>query len=215
MLLKRNFTDNLLDALKFWLNQSCSCINWFGVFSDFFPMKFGVRKRSVLSPKLLAIYLKDIVNCNQRGFCSPNVLYVDNILLWSAALSDLQIMFNDCDLEMSIHLKKSCYLRIDPRFDANCCNIPSSSVCTLAWITEMRCLGFYLDVCVLLRLPIVDLAYPFNLHFCAVSTHLQVMYLVPSNSSFRRVLIGAPRVSVMFVFHLAKFVDKFDIFSSS
>ncbi len=148
-LLKRHLPVNLLDVLEFWLSHSWSCVKWFDVFSDFFRIDFGVRQGSVLSPMLFAIYLDDIVNCNQRGLHSLIILYADDILLLSPSLCELQKLFTECehklaDIDMSINMKKSCCLRIGPRFDLDCCNIMSISGKLLPWVTEMRYLGIYL-----------------------------------------------------------------------
>jgi len=49
-LMKRNLPVALLDLLENWLQNYFSCIKWNQVFSDVFPIRFGVRQDSVLSP---------------------------------------------------------------------------------------------------------------------------------------------------------------------
>ena len=117
--------------------------------SSFFKIEYGVRQGSVLSPHLFAIYLNDIVSrfkLNQRLFI---VLYADDILLLEPSLSELQVLFNLCELElswldMSINVKKSCCMRIGNRFNIQCANITSKNGMCLPWVTEIRYLGVFI-----------------------------------------------------------------------
>ena len=103
----------------------------------------------MLSPHLFAINLNDIVSrfsVNQRLFI---VLYADDILLLAPSLSELQVLFTLCELElswldMSINVKKSCCMRIGNRFDIKCANITSKNGLYLPWVTEMRYLGVFI-----------------------------------------------------------------------
>ena len=66
---------------------------------------------------------------NQRLFI---VLYADDILLLAPSLSELQVLFTLCELElswldMSINVNKSCCMRIGNRFDIKCANITSTN----------------------------------------------------------------------------------------
>ena len=148
-LIRRHLPVNLLDTLEYWLKHCWSCVKWFDCFSQFFHINFGLRQGSVLSPVLFAIYVDDILISRQRSLHSAIILYADDILLISPSLCELQNMFSECerklcDLDMSINAKKSCCLRIGPRFDLVCCNIMSISGCALPWVTQSRYLGIYL-----------------------------------------------------------------------
>ena len=53
------------------------------------------------------------------------VLYGDDILLIAPSINELQSLFRNCEkelrcLDMRINAKKSCCLRIGPRFNATC-----------------------------------------------------------------------------------------------
>ena len=112
-LMQRNIPGNLLCILENWFNNCFTCVKWKSVFSPFFKIDFGVRQGSVLSPHLFAIYINDIVshfNINQRIFI---VLYADDIMLLAPSLTELQVLFNLCELElawldMRINVEKSC-----------------------------------------------------------------------------------------------------------
>ena len=79
--------------------------------SSFFKIEFGFRQGSVLSPHLFSIYINDIVSrfvINKRLFI---VLYADDILLNAPSLTELQLLFHLCQLElawldMNINTKK-------------------------------------------------------------------------------------------------------------
>jgi Reverse transcriptase (RNA-dependent DNA polymerase) len=70
---------------------------------NFFKTEYGVRQGSVPSPRLFALYLNNIVkrlNKNQRLF-TVSLPYADDILLLIPSLSELLILFNLCELELS------------------------------------------------------------------------------------------------------------------
>jgi Reverse transcriptase (RNA-dependent DNA polymerase) len=148
-LMQRNVPLELLHVFEEWFNNCSTCVKWKTTMSNFFKIEYGVRQGSVLSPHLFALYLNDIVkrlNKNQRLFI---ILYADDILLLAPSLSELQILFNLCELEltsldMCINVKKSCCMRIGSRFDSNCASINSINGTSLPWVTEMRYLGVFL-----------------------------------------------------------------------
>ena len=82
----------------------------------------GVRQGAVLSPILFTIYVDDIGKlCDPKYECFV-LLYADDILLISALVKSLQNLLFACEkelnyLDMLINSKKSCYIRIGPRYD--------------------------------------------------------------------------------------------------
>ena len=148
-LMQRNIPIELLSVFEQWFRNCSTCVKWKMVMSSSFKIEYGVRQGSVLSPHLFAIYLNDIVSrfsVNQRLFI---VLYADDILLLAPSLSELQVLFTLCELElswldMSINVKKSCCMRIGNRFDIKCANITSKNGMCLPWVTEMRYLGVFI-----------------------------------------------------------------------
>jgi len=57
--------------------------------------------------------------------CLNSFMYADDLILLSISISDLQKMLDICnkgfhDLDLPINIKKSCCLRVGPRWNANC-----------------------------------------------------------------------------------------------
>lgn len=147
--MKRFIPVDLLDTLIYWLCNNWSCVKWANSFSSVFKLCLGVRQGSVLSPYLFAIYLDDIADHRSNGRFSYIILYADDILLLSPSLSELQNLLHICErelkwIDMSINVKKSCCIRIGPRFGAQCCSISTSNGDFLPWVTNLRYLGIYL-----------------------------------------------------------------------
>jgi len=140
-LMKRRLPAKLLDLLVYWLDNYSSCVNWCGVIgpSQFFKLDFSARQGSVLSPFLFAIYLDDIFDYRCNSMSRLIILYADDILLLTHSVSELQLLLTACEqellwLDMSINCKKSCCMRIDPRFNVKCNNITTSSGFDLPWV---------------------------------------------------------------------------------
>jgi hypothetical protein len=148
-LMQRNIPINLLCVFEHWFSNSSTYVKWKTVMSSMFNITYGVRQGSVLSPHLFAIYVNDIVKrftLNQRLFI---VIYADDILLIAPSVTELQVLFNLCELEfacldMNINVKKSCCMRIGNRFDSKCANITTQHGMCLPWVTEIRYLGMYI-----------------------------------------------------------------------
>ena len=102
-----------------------------------------------MSPLLFAVYLNDTVvhlGLRQHLFI---VLYADDILLLAPSVTELQRLLTASEqelnwLDMSINAKKSCCLRIGPRFDHKCAGITTSSGYILPWVNEIRYLGVFI-----------------------------------------------------------------------
>lgn len=148
-LMNRFIPVDLLDTLEYWLSNSCSCIKWFNCFSCFFKIAYGVRQGSVLSPVLFAVYLDNLVDRRVNGRHWYVILYADDILLLTSSVCIMQRLLHACEreliwLDMTINVKKSCCLRIGPRFDAKCSSICTTSGYSLPWVATLRYLGVYL-----------------------------------------------------------------------
>ena len=76
------------------------------------------------------------------------VLYADDILLIAPSVSGLQVLFDACAIELSwldMNInKRSCCIRIGPRWDVRCRSIKTSNGHIIPWVTEFRYLGTYI-----------------------------------------------------------------------
>ena len=102
-----------------------------------------------MSPFLFAIYLDDIIDYRLNGQSCYVILYADDILIIAQSVTELQRYLLICEREllwlgMSINIKKSCCMRIGPRYDAICNNILTTSGLDLPWVDEVRYLGVHL-----------------------------------------------------------------------
>ena len=96
-LMKRLIPVPLLKIFEFWFDNSNTCIKWNNLMSTFIKLNFGVRQGSVLSPTFFAIYIDDIVTRNNR---LSVVIYADDILIISKSVSELQNIYNICEIEL-------------------------------------------------------------------------------------------------------------------
>ena len=148
-LMKRNVPNVVLQLLEHWMGNSFSAVKWNNVYSHLFSVNFGVRQGSVLSPFLFAVYLDDISTDRTIIPSSFIILYADDIMLISPSVCELQRLFSACEseliwLDMKINIKKSCCIRIGPRYDVTCSPITSVDGQQLPWVSEIRYLGTYI-----------------------------------------------------------------------
>lgn len=148
-LMNRFVPVDLLDTLDYWLSNSWSCIKWFNCYSYSFKISYGVRQGSVLSPFLFAIYLDNLVDRRTNGRHWFIILYADDILILASSLCILQMLLHACEreliwLDLTINVKKSCCLRIGPRFDVNCSPIFTLGSYSLSWVETLKYLGIYI-----------------------------------------------------------------------
>ena len=148
-LMNRNFPIELLCIFENWFSKCYTCVRWEDSSSSYFKIEFGVRQGSVLSPHFFALYLDDIVGRFYPGRGIHIVLYADDIMLIAPSVGELQRLLNSCEkelawLDMTINVKKSCCMRIGPRYDASCANITTSNGCALPWVDQIRYLGIYI-----------------------------------------------------------------------
>jgi exonuclease III len=148
-LMERDVPICLLQLLEFWYNNSYSCIKWVNLYSELFQLSLGVLQGSCLAPALFGICIDKVISrCHfyRYGFI---LVYADDILLISNSVSNLQKLLSITDLELSLldlklNVKKSCCIRIGPRFDRCCANLVIADGSVINWCSELRYLGVFL-----------------------------------------------------------------------
>jgi len=91
-LMKRHIPLQLLQLLENWLSDSFACVKWVSSWSQMFHIISGVRKGSVLSPFLFAIFIDDIGKIQNNRYDTYVILYADDILLLAKSVTALQRM---------------------------------------------------------------------------------------------------------------------------
>ena len=104
-----------------------------------------------MSPILFAVYIDGLVKkvCGKSGSILSVILYADDILLLTPTIYLLQQLLRLCEteliwLDMLINAKKSCCMRIGPRFNVHCEPILTMSGDQLPWVNELRYLGVFI-----------------------------------------------------------------------
>ena len=148
-LMKRLVPTALLELLENWMSGCFAYVKWNNSCSLVFSVCSGVRQGAVLSPLLFAVYIDEIGKlCDPRNSCFV-ILYADDIILITISVTMLQNLLFACEkeltyLDMLINSKKSCCVRIGPRYDNFCVNIATCDGRSLAWVKEIRYLGIYI-----------------------------------------------------------------------
>ena len=112
-------------------------------------MEYGVRQGSVLSPFLFAVYVDDLARLclSRKGIYI--ILYADDILIVARSVCELENVLHICEeelnyLDMAISNKKSCCIRVWPRFSRECVSLCTTSGFAIPWAREVRYLGIFI-----------------------------------------------------------------------
>jgi hypothetical protein len=168
-LMKRMVPNELLSTLEYWFSICSTCVKWENYFSDFFQLKCGVRQGGVLSPYLFSVFMDDIISvihnipsgCHLGCVNCSIFLYADDILLVAPSISSLQHLINTVEHflsshEMILNAKKSCSLRIGPRFNDICQPVCTTGGTAIQWVNNMRYLGVQLVAAKTFRVSLAD-----------------------------------------------------------
>lgn len=153
-LLEKSVPTCLIFLLRNWYSKLSSIVCHENVFSSEFKNKCGVRQGGVLSPILFSVYVDNVLKslsnlgCTMNGISYGSIMYADDLLLAAPSIRELRQMITICcneldAINLTINTKKSCWLRIGPRFSLECESI-SCKYGTIPQVTETRYLGIYL-----------------------------------------------------------------------
>ena len=100
-LMKRQLPVRLLSVLESLLTECCySCVKWNNVITANFRVNFGVRRGSVLSPFLFAVYLDDLCKLCVGDRSRFIVVYADDIMLISPSIVETERLLQACEGEL-------------------------------------------------------------------------------------------------------------------
>lgn len=133
LLIDRQVPKNLISVFHDWFCNSYFCVRWDGFVSAFTRVTAGVRQGGLLSPLLFSIYIDVLVErlrlskygCYLFGHFIGCLLFADDIMLVSTSLYSMQRMLRICDqyaidFDVIFNTKKSCALRVGPRYNKPC-----------------------------------------------------------------------------------------------
>ena len=99
-------------------------------------LEAGVEQGGILSPRFFAIYVNDLLlnltksskGCYINNVACNCIMYADDLILLSASLCHLQVLINQCIIELSsigleINVKKCSLLRVGKRYRRECVSI--------------------------------------------------------------------------------------------
>ena len=103
-LMKRDIPLCFLNLLIYWYSNLTSMVKWNGVFSETFHVYSGVRQGGVLSPRLFAVYIDDLIvqlrnlkiGCHLIDLFLACIVYADDICLLAPCRSALQLLLDTC-----------------------------------------------------------------------------------------------------------------------
>lgn len=101
-LLDDECNPSIVKVLAFWYSHQEACVRWHNSVSEFFSFGNGTRQGGVLSPRLFARYIRDMISaivcsgigCNVGGLMLNILAYADDIVLICPSWRGLQYLLN-------------------------------------------------------------------------------------------------------------------------
>jgi hypothetical protein len=185
-LMNRMIPIELLATLEYWFAICRTCVRWANSYSDFFQLTCGVRQGGVLSPYLFSVFVDDIfyvVQNSQSGCHFGNLsfgifMYADDIMLLAPSLSSLQHLtltverfLLDCG--MTLNVKKSCCMRVGPRYKDECQSICTPSGDCIPWVDSLRYLGTHMTAAKKFTISLTENVKSYYRSFNIISSQLK------------------------------------------
>lgn len=150
-MLKKSVPISLIALLRNWYSKLNSKIKFGNYFSNEFSVKCGVRQGGVISPTLFCLYVDDTLAKLSKYGCKINnisfgaIMYADDLALLAPSVAELNYMAQLCceylnKINLKLNAKKSCCIRIGPRFASKCSNIVTKHG-IIEWAKEVKYLG--------------------------------------------------------------------------
>jgi len=131
-LLDDECNPSIVKVLAFWYSRQEACVRWRNSVSRFLTFGNGTRQGGVLSPRLFARYIRDMlsaivssgVGCNVGGLMLNILAYADDIVLICPSWRGLQFLFNlltdeISKIDMTANPAKSVCMVFAPKRRAN------------------------------------------------------------------------------------------------
>mgnify|MGYP003536948336 FL=1 len=155
-LARRKLPVKLLYIFYKLFTNSYISVKWGDGLSAWFKLEAGVRQGGILSPRFFAIYVNDLLlnltksskGCYINNVACNCIMYADDLILLSASLCHLQVLINQCIIELSsigleINVKKCSLLRVGKRYRRECVSIYVREA-LVPIVNEVKCLGVFL-----------------------------------------------------------------------
>jgi hypothetical protein len=148
----------VVKMLAYWYSHQEACVQWHYTKSEFFRLGNGTRQGGVLSPKLFARYIRELlrlivesgVGCNVGGKMINVLAYADDIVIiapsWQGMQQLLDVLSVQSDnIDMTVNTKKSLCMIFAPRDRSKIVSkhFPMFKVCgvNIQFVTRFKYLG--------------------------------------------------------------------------
>ena len=123
---------NVVKLLAYWYSHQEACVRWRNSVSQFFSIGNGTRQGGVLSPRLFARYIREVlyavvnsgIGCNVGGLMLNTLAYADDIVLICPSWRGLQrlldlLVVNISNIDMVANPAKSVCMVFAPKKRVN------------------------------------------------------------------------------------------------
>jgi len=127
-LLDDNVNSNIVSLLAYWYSHQRVCVQWCGKLSGWFSIGNGTRQGGMLSPRLFARYVRELIanitscgiGCNVGGLAINILAYADDLVLLSPSwfgmqqLLDILAVHSD-SIDMVCNVNKTVCMVVAPK----------------------------------------------------------------------------------------------------